>query len=146
MILQECSLIKFIEFGLVLLRFNVPVNNFSVMLGRNHRFLSITSIFWEVNVSCSRTQHGDLSEDQTPDLSLQSPTSRNNNKNPKINRIYQFSIQHSEGKYISRLVKLFPLNLKFRSRGLHIKLLYYIQQKHCHLYLYFKHDIASSYV
>ena len=52
--------------GLVLLRFNVPVNNFSVMSGRSHRFLGITSTFWEVNVSCSRTQHGDLSEDRTP--------------------------------------------------------------------------------
>ena len=30
--------------------------------------------FWEVNVSCSRIQHGDLSEDRTPDLSLRSPT------------------------------------------------------------------------
>ena len=29
--------------------------------------------FWEVNVSCSRTQHGDLSEDRTPNLSLWSP-------------------------------------------------------------------------
>ena len=26
--------------------FNVPVNNFSVMLGRSHRFLSITSTFF----------------------------------------------------------------------------------------------------
>ena len=52
------------SFGLVLLRFNVPVNNFSVMSGRSHRFLCITSTFWEVNVSCSRTQHGDLSEDR----------------------------------------------------------------------------------
>ena len=37
---------------------NVPVNNFSVMLGRSHRFLGITSTFWDVNVPCSRTQHG----------------------------------------------------------------------------------------
>ena len=44
---------------LVLLRFNVPVNNFSVVSGRSHRFLGITSTFWEVNVSCSRTQHGE---------------------------------------------------------------------------------------
>ena len=58
----------------VLLMFNVPVNNFSVMSGRSHRFLGITSTFWEVNVSCSRTQHGDLSEDRTRDLSLRSPT------------------------------------------------------------------------
>ena len=30
-------------FGLML---NVPVNNFSVMLGRSHRFLGITSTIW----------------------------------------------------------------------------------------------------
>ena len=51
-----------------------PVNNFSVILGRSHRFLGITSTFWEVTVSCLRIQHGDLGEDRTPDLSLQSPT------------------------------------------------------------------------
>ena len=51
------------------LRFYVPVNNFSVMSGRSHRFLGITSTFWEVNVSCSMVQHGDLSEDRTPDES-----------------------------------------------------------------------------
>ena len=45
------------------LRLYVPVNNFSVMSGRSHRFLGITSTFWEVNVSCSWIQHGDLSED-----------------------------------------------------------------------------------
>ena len=56
------------------LRLYVPVNNFSVMSGRSNRFLGITSTFWEVNVSCSRIQHGDLSEDRTPDLSLRSPT------------------------------------------------------------------------
>ena len=42
------------------LRLYVPVNNFSVMSGRSHRFLGITSTFWEVNVSCSRIQHGGL--------------------------------------------------------------------------------------
>ena len=56
-----------------LLRLNVQVNNFSVMSGWSHRFLGITSTFWEVNVSCSRIQHGDLSEDRTPDLSLRCP-------------------------------------------------------------------------
>ena len=56
------------------LRLYIPVNNFSVMSGRSHRFLDITSTFWEVNVSCSRIQHGDPSEDRTPDLSLPSPT------------------------------------------------------------------------
>ena len=30
------------------LRLYVPVNNFSVMSGRSHRFLGITSTFWEV--------------------------------------------------------------------------------------------------
>ena len=46
------------------LRLYVPVNNFSVMSGRSHRFLGITSTFWEVNVSCSRIQQGDPSEDR----------------------------------------------------------------------------------
>ena len=46
--------------------FNVPVNNFTVISGRSNRFLGIISTFWEVNVSCSRTQHGDPSEDRTP--------------------------------------------------------------------------------
>ena len=49
------------------LRLYIPVNNFLVMLRRSHRSLCITSTFWEVNyVSCSRTQHSDLSEDRTP--------------------------------------------------------------------------------
>ena len=56
------------------LRLYIPVNNFSVMSGRSHRFLGIASTFWEVNVSCSRIQHGDLNEDRTPDLLLRSPT------------------------------------------------------------------------
>ena len=37
---------------LLVLRLYVSVNNFSVMSGRSHRFLGITSTFWEVNVSC----------------------------------------------------------------------------------------------
>ena len=49
-------------FGLML---NVPVNNFSVMLGRSHRFLCTTSIYFFFgeggDMSCSRTQHGDSS-------------------------------------------------------------------------------------
>ena len=55
---------------------DVPVNNFSVMLGRSHRFLCITSIFlffiffflWGGgggggggDMSCSRTQHDNSS-------------------------------------------------------------------------------------
>ena len=51
----EDKFFREVWFGLVLLRFNVPVNNFSVMSGRSHRFLGIYSTFWEVNVSCSRT-------------------------------------------------------------------------------------------
>ena len=67
---SEVELVEF--FFLFGLRLYIPVNNFSVMLGRSHRFLgiSITSTFWDVNVSCSRIQHGDPSEDRTPDLSL----------------------------------------------------------------------------
>ena len=61
-------------FGLML---NDPVNNFSVMLGRSHRFLGITSIFFlfiffflggGVNMSCSRTKQGGPSGARTPDL------------------------------------------------------------------------------
>ena len=48
------------------LRLYIPVNNFSVMSGRSHRFLGITSTFWEGNVPCSRIQHGDPSEDHAP--------------------------------------------------------------------------------
>ena len=52
--------------GLVCLMLNVPVYNFSVMLGRSHRFLCITSTFFfsfffflggGVTLSCSRTQN-----------------------------------------------------------------------------------------
>ena len=53
-------------FHLVLFLCNVPVYNFTVMSGRSNRFLGIISTFWEVNVSCSRTQHRDPSEDRTP--------------------------------------------------------------------------------
>ena len=53
--------------------YNVPVNNFSVMLGRSHRFLGITSTFLGVNMPCSRTQHGDPSGARTPDFWIGSP-------------------------------------------------------------------------
>ena len=56
-------------FGLML---NVAVNNFSVILRRSHRFLGVTSTFLGVNMSCSRTQHGDPSRAQTPDLWIRS--------------------------------------------------------------------------
>ena len=55
-----------LPFHFVLFLFNVPVKIFTVMSGRSNRFLGIISTFWRVNVSCSKTQHGDLSEDRTP--------------------------------------------------------------------------------
>ena len=55
---SRCKLQGFILFCLVGLRLYVQVNNFSVISGRSHRFLGITSTFWEVNVSCSRIKHG----------------------------------------------------------------------------------------
>ena len=36
---------------LLVLMLNIPVNNFSAMSGRSHRFLGITSTFRGVNVS-----------------------------------------------------------------------------------------------
>ena len=58
---------------LVVLRLNVPVNNFSVMSGRSHRFLGNLPVLSGSKVSCSRTQHGG-GRSRTPDLSLRSPT------------------------------------------------------------------------
>ena len=56
---------RFVLFVFVLIVVNVPVNNFSVMLRRSHLFLSITSTFGGVNVSCTRKQHTDPAEDRT---------------------------------------------------------------------------------
>ena len=53
--------------------FNVPVNNFSVILGRNHRFLGIYQCFGKLKESYSRTLHGERGV-RTLDLSLRSPT------------------------------------------------------------------------
>ena len=47
---------KYIFVCLFGLRLAVPVNNVSFMSGRSHCFLGITSIFREVNVSCSRIE------------------------------------------------------------------------------------------
>ena len=58
---------------LFVLRLNVPVNNFSVMSGRSHRFLDNLPVLSGSKVSCSRTQHGG-GRFRTPDLSLRSPT------------------------------------------------------------------------
>ena len=54
---------------LFVLRLNVPVNNFSVMSGRSHRFLGNKPVLSGSKVSCSRTQHGG-GRFRTPDLSL----------------------------------------------------------------------------
>ena len=43
---------------LFVLRLNVPVNNFSVMSGRSHRFLGNLPVLSGSKVSCSRTQLG----------------------------------------------------------------------------------------
>ena len=61
------------ESWLVVLRLNVPVNNFSVMSGRSHRFLGNSPVLSGSKVSCSRTQHGG-DRSRTPDLSFRSPT------------------------------------------------------------------------
>ena len=52
--------------------FNVPVNNFSVILGRSHRFLGINKYFWIIKVSCSSALHGGRGV-RTLDLSIRSP-------------------------------------------------------------------------
>ena len=54
--------IFFTDLGLVCLMLNVPVNNFSVMLGLSHKHLLV------INMSCTRTQHGDMSRTRTPNL------------------------------------------------------------------------------
>ena len=49
LVLRQFGFSKFhmgVIFGFVCLMLNVPVNNFSVMLGRSHHFLCITSFFF----------------------------------------------------------------------------------------------------
>ena len=60
--------------GLVccLFLFNIPVNNFSVILGQNHCFLGVYQYFGNLKVSCSRTLYGGRGIG-TLDLSLKSP-------------------------------------------------------------------------
>ena len=45
--------------GLFGLRLYVPVNNFSVMSGRSHRFLGITSFFLGAKCILLKDQNGD---------------------------------------------------------------------------------------
>ena len=47
-----------------------PSQQFFRNVGTEPPLPGIYQYFWEVNVSCSRIQHGDLSEDRSPDLSL----------------------------------------------------------------------------
>ena len=54
MIKQTEETMKQILF-LVCLKLNVPVNNFSVILGRSNHFLGIITLGGGVNMSCSRT-------------------------------------------------------------------------------------------
>ena len=58
---------------LVWLLLNVPVNIFSVMLGRSHCFHGIYQYFEELKVCCSRTLHGGRGL-RTLYLLLRSPT------------------------------------------------------------------------
>ena len=44
------GIIQFLFVFFVLLKLNVPVNNFSVMSGRRHHFMGITSTIGGVNV------------------------------------------------------------------------------------------------
>ena len=51
------SVIKNRIICLFVLRFNIPVNHFSVISVQSHSFLGITSASGS-KLSCSRTQHG----------------------------------------------------------------------------------------
>ena len=84
------------------LRLYVPVKKISVVSGRSHRFLGITSTFWEVNVSCSRIQHGDLSEDRTP--TSRSGVRRSTTRPPRL-PLYESGFQGGLN-YIAVLVYL----------------------------------------
>ena len=52
---------------LVCLMLNVPVNNFS-HVNSEPPLPGYYKYFWGVNISCSRTQHGDPGGARTPDL------------------------------------------------------------------------------
>ena len=59
---------------LVCLKLNVPVNNFSVILGRSHRFLGISSTFQRVGkYILLKDTTDDPSGARTPDLWILSP-------------------------------------------------------------------------
>ena len=88
----SCACRFFVSFLL-----NIPVFNFSVMSGLNHRFLCITSTFVGVNASCSRT-HGDPSEDRTPrPLATESDALPLGHRAPMLIRFFQLSnLEHTE--------------------------------------------------
>ena len=62
----------------LLLRLDVPVNNFSVMSGRSHRFLGITSTFRGVNVSLLNDIFAQ--GHNTAEVGIESPTPRSGDK------------------------------------------------------------------
>ena len=61
-------------FCFVCLRLNIPVNNFSVILGRLPGFNQYSVLSNGDEVSCSRTQHCAPCEDQTCNLAIKRPT------------------------------------------------------------------------
>ena len=66
----------FVACWLVDLILNVPVNNFSLMLGRSHRFLGITSTFWRMK--CLAQGHNKVTR-----VRIEPPTSRSGIRRPK---------------------------------------------------------------
>ena len=96
------------------LRLIFPVNDFSVMSGRSHRFLGITcvtSTFWKVNVSCSRIQHGDLSEDRTP--TSRSDIRRSTTRPPRLHSANKLQCPKFQKGHISECITARGLKLCF---------------------------------
>ena len=58
---------------LVCSKLNAPVNIFFSHVGTELTLPGYYQYFWGVNMSCSRTQHGDPSSAGTPDLWIRSP-------------------------------------------------------------------------
>ena len=73
--MNECNYRLFTVTGcwLVDLIFNIQVNNFSFMLGRNHHFLGITSTFGGKCALLKDTKRFDPSGARTTDLWIWSP-------------------------------------------------------------------------
>ena len=56
------------DLDLVCLMLNVPVNNFFSHVGTEPQLPRYYKHFLGVNMSCTRTQHGDMSRARTPNL------------------------------------------------------------------------------